>query len=38
MDLEEALHERDARQILRAIRQYNLQKKQAKRENDINYR
>lgn len=27
MDLEDALHERDARQILRLIRQYNLEKK-----------
>lgn len=36
MDLEDALHERDARQILRLIRQYNLQRTQAKREYDIN--
>jgi hypothetical protein len=35
MDLEDALRERDALQVLRAIRQYNLQKKQAGREHDI---
>lgn len=34
-DLEDALHERDARQILRLIRQYNLQKTQAQRQYDI---
>jgi hypothetical protein len=35
MDLEDALRERDALAVLRAIRQYNLQKKQAAREHDI---
>lgn len=32
MDLEDAIHERDARQALRLIRQYNLEKQQAGRE------
>lgn len=32
MDLEDALHNRDARQILRLIKQYNLDKEQAERE------
>ena len=36
MDLDEALHERDARQILRLIKQYNLQKEQAGRDYKIN--
>jgi hypothetical protein len=31
-DLEDALHERDARQVLRLIRQYKLEKTQAERE------
>ncbi len=34
-DLEDALHERDARQVLRLIRQYNLQKTQAERQFEI---
>lgn len=34
-DLEDALHERDARQVLRLIRQYNLQKTQAERQYEI---
>lgn len=32
MDLEDALHERDARAVLRLIKQYNLDKTQAERE------
>ena len=32
MDLEDALHSRDARQVLRLIKQYNLEKEQAERE------
>lgn len=35
MDLEEALHERDARQVLRLMKQYNLDKAQAERENAL---
>ena len=35
MDMEDALHERDARQILRLIKQYNLQKTQAEREHAL---
>lgn len=35
LDLEDALHERDARQVLRLIREYNLQKDRAKREYDL---
>lgn len=38
MDLEDALHERDARQVLRLIRQYNLDRTQATRERDQNLR
>ncbi len=34
-DLEDALHERDARQVLRLIRQYNLQKTQTERQFEI---
>lgn len=36
MDLEDALRERDALQVIRAIRKYNLDKKQAAREHQIN--
>ena len=36
MDLEGALEERDARQVLRLIKQYNLDKTQATRERDQN--
>lgn len=36
LDLEDALHERDARQILQLIRRYNLERTQAKRERDQN--
>lgn len=35
MDLEEALHERDARQVLRLIKQYQLAKTQAQREHEL---
>ena len=35
MDLDEALHERDARQILRLMKQYNLDKTQAEREHAL---
>lgn len=35
MDLDEALHERDARQILRLMKQYNLDKAQAEREHEL---
>lgn len=35
MDLEEALHERDARQILRLMKQYNLDKTQAERDHAL---
>lgn len=35
MNLEDALHERDARQVLRLIDQYNLQKAQAEREHAL---
>lgn len=35
MDLEEALHERDARQVLRLMKQYNLDKTQAEREHAL---
>lgn len=35
MDMEDALHERDARQILRLIKQYNLDKAQAEREHAL---
>lgn len=38
LDLEDALHERDARQVLRLIRQYNLDRTQATRERDNNLR
>jgi hypothetical protein len=38
LDLEDALHERDARQVLRLIRQYNLDRTQATRERDQNLR
>jgi len=34
-DLEDALHERDARQIMRLIRQYNLRKTQLERERTL---
>ena len=36
MDLEDALHARDARQVLRLIKQYNLEKAQAEREYALN--
>mgnify|MGYP006935472477 CR=1 FL=1 len=35
MDLEDALHARDARQVLRLIKQYNLDKAQAEREHAL---
>lgn len=35
MNLEDALHERDARQVLRLIDQYNMQKAQAEREHAL---
>lgn len=35
MDLEDALHERDARAILRLIKEYNLSKAQALREHEL---
>jgi hypothetical protein len=35
MDLEDALHARDARQVLRLIKQYNLEKTQAEREYEL---
>lgn len=35
MDLEDALHARDARQVLRLIKQYNLEKEQAEREHAL---
>lgn len=35
MDLEEALHERDARQVLRLMKQYNLDKTQAERDHAL---
>lgn len=35
MDLEDALHARDARQVLRLIKQYNLEKSQAEREHAL---
>lgn len=35
MDLDEALHARDARQILRLIKQYNLEKTQAIRKHEL---
>lgn len=35
MDLEEALHERDARQILRLMKEYNLKKQQAIRDHQL---
>lgn len=38
LDLEDALQARDARQVLRLIRQYNLEKTQAKREQEQNLR
>lgn len=36
MDLEDALHARDARQVLKLIKQYNLDRTQATRERDQN--
>lgn len=35
MDLDDALHARDARQILKLIKQYNLEKTQAQRQRDL---
>lgn len=35
MDLEDALHERDARQVLRLMKQYNLDKTQAERDHAL---
>lgn len=35
MDLEDALHARDARQVLRLVKQYNLEKTQAEREYEL---
>lgn len=35
MSLDDALHERDARQVLRLIKQYELDKAQAERENEL---
>lgn len=35
MDLDDALHSRDARQILKLIKRYNLDKKQAEREHEL---
>lgn len=35
MDLDDALHARDARQILKLIRQYELEKKQAERKHEL---
>ncbi len=38
LDLEDALHERDARQILTLIKRYNVEREQSKRERDQNKR